>query len=105
MSVGGIFLWVRLLEAFAIHPQLGPLIEMIKTMFRDLITFLTLLSIIMMGFATAFHNLYHDMNAYSTWTRTWITLLSNLIGEELQFEQTRSVQKLRMAPRGARPNT
>ena len=74
--------------------------EMMKKMFGDLLVFLTLLSVIMMGFATAFHHLFHSMNAYSTWSKTWITLLSNLIGESLQFDNFETLDNVTLANLG-----
>ena len=92
MAVGGLFLWVRLLEAFAINRKLGPLLEMISKMVKDLVTFFGLMFVITMGFATAFHHLFHDIPQYSSWTRTSITLLSNLIGEGFTWDLIAAVQ-------------
>lgn len=85
MSVGGTCLWIRLLEIFGVHPTLGPLLEMIKKMLKDLCTFLVLLNCVMMGFAEAFYFLFHEIPNYNSWKRTYLTLLSNLLGEELQY--------------------
>ena len=72
MSVGGTCLWIRLLEVFGVHPTLGPLLEMIKKMLKDLCTFLVLLNCVMMGFAEAFYFLFHDVPNFATWKRTCV---------------------------------
>eukprot|EP00937_MAST-01D_sp_MAST-1D-sp2_P005345 g5345.t1 len=93
MALGGLFLWVRVLEAFAVNRKLGPLLEMISKMFKDLITFFGLVSVITMGFATAFHHLFHDIPEYSSWIRTSITLLSNLVGEGFTWDKLESLRQ------------
>jgi hypothetical protein len=87
MSIGGTFLWIRCLEVFSVHPEIGPLLEMIKKMFKDLATFLVILLLVIMGFAEAFYHLFAatDIVAYHDFSTTWLTLIVNLLGEELQY--------------------
>merc|ERR1711968_17516 len=50
--------------------------------------------VITMGFATAFHHLFNEIPQYSSWTRTSITLLSNLIGEGFEWDRIHAVQSV-----------
>ena len=100
MGLSGILLWVRMLETFAIHRKLGPLLEMISKMFQDLVTFFGLVTVITMGFATAFHHLFHDIPDYSSWTRTWITLLMNLVGANFKWDEIGAMPSQTLATLG-----
>jgi hypothetical protein len=61
---------------------------MIKKMFKDLATFLVILLLVIMGFAEAFYHLFAatDILAYRDFSTTWLTLISNLLGEDLTYD-------------------
>ena len=58
-AVHVILLYVRSLQFFAMHITIGPLLIMIQGMFKDLVNFVLILLVVLMGYAVALHAVLH----------------------------------------------
>ena len=54
-----ILLYVRSLQFFAMHKTIGPLLIMIQGMFKDLVNFVLILLVVLVGYAVALHAVLH----------------------------------------------
>eukprot|EP00741_Cyanophora_paradoxa_P022663 tig00021493_g21887.t1 len=58
LSCSAVLLWIRLLNIFSFHPRLGEMLEIIRGMFTDFITFSAILLLVIIGFTQALHGLW-----------------------------------------------
>ena len=74
--------FLRILNVCQIHYILGPLILMLKKMFKDMIMFFCILSIFLGGFSLGITKIYHrlDNHEYNTISKTTMALFCALFG-------------------------
>mmetsp|Transcript_25147 Transcript_25147/g.49492 ORF Transcript_25147/g.49492 Transcript_25147/m.49492 type:complete len:1512 (-) Transcript_25147:117-4652(-) len=80
--------WVRLMYIFSVHQTLGPLIRMIANMLKQILTFMCLMLIFMLGFAMALYFMNQSDNAgrtqnvgFSSFAQSLFSLTQVFIGE------------------------
>lgn len=62
MGMAGICIWIRILNVFGLDPYFGPLVRIMQGMTKGVITFLILLAIFVMGFATALRSIFRTVD-------------------------------------------
>ena len=62
IGMAGICIWIRILNVFGLDPYFGPLVRIMQGMTKGVITFLILLAIFVMGFATALRSIFRTVD-------------------------------------------
>ena len=81
-AIGSILIWSRLLNAFSLHPTLGPLIKMIIEMATDIKNFTYIMLIFIIAFTQALYFLVGGkVEGFDTGLLSCLTIFSGLLGD------------------------
>eukprot|EP00736_Rhodelphis_marinus_P014547 Rmarinus@m.21391 len=75
MAVGVVVCSARVLSVFSMHPKIGPLLVTCGKMVTDVMTFLLIFVVILLGFGVAFHSLTDPWNQ----DKNTIDIISNIL--------------------------
>ena len=92
-ALDAIVLFVRSLQFFSMHEDIGPLLIMVRYMCQDLFYFLVILIIILIGYGVAFQSILYPFSSLS-----WELLNSILQAPYLQVYGDISVDEIMAAP-------
>jgi Ion transport protein len=97
LALSAIPMSISLLRFLSFFQHLGQLVIMIFAMSRDLVSFLVVFLISILGFGIAFHSLFPDTSAFSGPGATFLTLFNAALGgHEFETYEGHKYQNLGM---------